>query len=50
MECDCGHPIDEPERTHGVVCPGCGAYLLVPNRKDWEAMRANSVLIKKENN
>lgn len=44
----CGHPIEEPETTHLMKCPGCGTKLLVPSRKDWEAMKANSLLTYEE--
>jgi len=39
LECtNCGHPIEEPERTHTMDCPKCRAYLFVPSRKDWQAL------------
>ena len=43
MKCsNCNHPIEEPLVTHLVDCPNCNHMLLVPSRRDWLAMRADS--------
>jgi DNA-directed RNA polymerase subunit RPC12/RpoP len=50
MNCiNCNGPIEEPQITHSKKCPNCGVLLLIPSKKDWEALRAYSTIKEMDN-
>lgn len=40
----CNHAFNEPNETIAVTCPECGATLILPSRKDWLAMKEDSMI------
>ena len=36
---NCGEEFNEPKHTYSINCPKCGHLLLIPSRRDWQALK-----------